>query len=533
MIEELLYLALLIITAKLLGEITSRLKQPSLLGYVLAGVLLGPSVLAVINMTEILKFFMEIGILLLFFLVGFEEIDVPGLFSVMRRRLFLAVVFSFVAPLLIAYFFFTWLGFQHYQALAVSTVVNISSLGVVAKALLDLGRLRHPMGLEIFSAVAILEFVGLIIASIMIQMAVHADASPWELAWIPVKIAVFFVAVSLLGVKVFPALLRMVRRHLKVREITFGLLFGLLLLIVYLAELSGLHGAFGALLVGMALAPLSKEVHYEIAARMHGIAHGVFIPVFFAGIGLLFDLSFIHLPALTAAGFILLVSLVRFCCASASAKALKLTAPLAFGAGMMAKGAVDLALMTSLYHLKIIPKELLSLYIFSVLSIIVAFPAILKISFRKLPPLETEDAREAVMPVYARIALSRIKAREVMRTDVAYVSSTLTVGEFLRSHLDVTRRIYFAVDPYGKLLGVVSLKKISKLPRNLWETTLLTNVIKEDFVKVYPDEDLYSVTEKIVLADTPAVPVVDPVSDKILGTISRYEIVRLLVRKPS
>ena len=70
MVEELLYLALLIIVAKLLGEIASRLKQPSLLGYVLAGVLLGPSVFALINTTDIIKLFMEIGILLLFFLVG-------------------------------------------------------------------------------------------------------------------------------------------------------------------------------------------------------------------------------------------------------------------------------------------------------------------------------------------------------------------------------------------------------------------------------------------------------------------------------
>ena len=94
--EPILYLGILIIAAKLLGELMHRIGQPSIIGNVLAGIIVGPALLALVDPIDAIDLFISIGVFFLFFLIGLEEIDLPGLFRVLRRRLFIGSAVGFL-----------------------------------------------------------------------------------------------------------------------------------------------------------------------------------------------------------------------------------------------------------------------------------------------------------------------------------------------------------------------------------------------------------------------------------------------------
>jgi Kef-type K+ transport system membrane component KefB len=243
----------------------------------------------------------QTGIFFFFFLIGLQEIDILSIFSVLRMRVFAGATVRFVVPFALAVPRSTDLGPT--APLAVASVISISSLGVVAKILIDYGKLKEPLGLEIFRFTAVPEFIGLVVASAFILLAnpssfqetVNAFVAPFapglnatpaisglptattvtalvpgqkdlsltfeqlSFAWLFVCMVIFFSAVTLFRLKVLPHVMRYLRSHFKVREIYFGMFIGLILLMSYFAEASGVHPAVRALLLGLFFFPDAKE----------------------------------------------------------------------------------------------------------------------------------------------------------------------------------------------------------------------------------------------------------------------------------
>jgi len=106
--------------------------------------LLGPTGLGVVRASADIQPFFELGAIFLFFLIGFEEIDVPGLMTVFRKKLFYAGLLTFLIPLAFSFQFFVFFGYDHVTAFAISAVFSITSLGVLAKVLMDMGYMRNP-----------------------------------------------------------------------------------------------------------------------------------------------------------------------------------------------------------------------------------------------------------------------------------------------------------------------------------------------------------------------------------------------------
>ena len=110
-----------------------------------------------------------------FFLIGLEELDIAGFLKAIRGRLFIAAVLSVTLSMLVSlavttdFFFDLGLGLNFTQALGLAGVLSLSSLGVVAKALLDEGRLREPVGVQIFTAVIIAELIALFVVGFAIS----------------------------------------------------------------------------------------------------------------------------------------------------------------------------------------------------------------------------------------------------------------------------------------------------------------------------------------------------------------------------
>ncbi|HEU04785.1 MAG TPA: cation:proton antiporter, partial [Nitrosopumilus sp.] len=208
--EAILYLAILIVAAKLFGEIMHRINQPTILGNVLAGIIVGPALFAIVQPIEAIELFISIGVFFLFFLIGLEEIDLAGLFRVMRGRIFAGSIVAFLIPFVVAGLFGLSLDMNFVKSFAIASVVAASSLGVTAKILSDLGKLRSTIGLEIFTVAAIVEFIAIIVTSVMIQLNTSETQEFSEFLWLFAKMIIFFVVAGLVSVFILPRFFRII-----------------------------------------------------------------------------------------------------------------------------------------------------------------------------------------------------------------------------------------------------------------------------------------------------------------------------------
>lgn len=532
MVLEILYLAILVLSAKIFEEIMVKIKQPPILGNVIAGIIVGPAVFALVQPVDEIEVFISIGVFFLFFLIGLEEIDLPGLFGILRRRLFGASVVGFLVPFVIASLFSLYLNMDLVKTFAIASVIGASSLGVTAKILMDLGRLKSTIGLEIFTVTAIVEFIAIIFASVMIQIgSSEVLPSAIDMAWLFVRMLIFFAIAGSFAVFVFPRMLRSIRKYMKVKEIYFGTIIGIMLLVAYFAEISGIHGAIGALLLGVAVSQMPRTEYFETARGLHSIGHGIFIPIFFAGIGLHFIPTFFQLPILVIGGFLAIIIGGKFVGSYIAARLAHLTPYSTVATGVMAKGAVDLALMLSLLSVGLLDDSLFSLLVLGTLVMMVISGNTLQRGLGGKVDVRSEP-REALIPLYARLAFGDSAAKDVMSVSLPHAEKDITVTQFVQEHLDRVKSTYLVLDDRNILLGAVSIREINKVPQKTWKTTSLESIMDRDITVANADEDLFSVIEKMNLHNYDLIPVVDT-SDvrKVVGVITRHGLMQLLVWK--
>lgn len=382
--EAILYLAVLVLAARLFGELMHRINQPTILGNVIAGIVVGPALFAWARPVDEINLFISIGVFFLFFLIGLQEINLPRLFKVLRKRIFAGAVIGFLIPFFIAGFFGISLDMDFVKSFAIASIIAASSLGVTAKILTDMGKLKSTIGLEIFTITAIVEFIAIVVTSVMIQLNT-SDQFPalTDFVWIFAKMIIFFAVAGLLAVYALPPFFRMIKKHLRVQQIYFGIVIGVILLVAYFAELSGIHGAIGALLLGIAVSRMEKEEYREISKSVSAVGYGIFIPIFFAGIGIHFSISFVELPILIIGGFLTIIVAGKFLGSYIAVKIACMKPAGTVAYGLMAKGAVDLALLLTLLEASIIDENLFSLLVLGTLIMMIISSVELQRNLRK------------------------------------------------------------------------------------------------------------------------------------------------------
>lgn len=532
MVLVILYLAVLVLSAKIFEEIMVKIKQPPILGNVLAGIIVGPALFNFVQPTDEIEVFVSIGVFFLFFLIGLEEIDLPGLVSILRKRLFAASAIGFFVPFAVASLFSFNLGMGFVQSFAIASVIGASSLGVTAKILMDLGKLKTTIGLEIFTVAAVVEFIAIIVTSVMIQIgSTEVVPSTFDLAWLFIRMLIFFGIAGSFAAFVFPHLLRYIRKYMKVKEIYFGTIIGIMLLMSYFAEVSGVHGAIGALLLGIALSQMPRNEYFETSRGLHSIGYGVFIPIFFAGIGLHFVPQFFQLSIVVIGGFLAIIIGAKFAGSYIAAKVARLTPPSIVATGVMAKGAVDLALMLSLLGVGLLDNSLFSLLVFGTLIMMIISGNALQRGLGGRVEVRGEP-REALIPLYVRLAFGDSIAKDVMSVSLPNVGKDIPVSQFVKEHLDAMKATYLVLDSNNTLLGAVSIREINKVPQKQWKTTKIESVMDKDITVAKADEDLFSVIEKMSLHHYDLIPVVDTVDPKkVIGVITRHDIMQLVVKQ--
>ena len=382
--EAILFLAVLVIAAKLCGEAFHRINQPTILGNVIAGIIVGPAMFAVVSPIDEINLFISIGVFFLFFLIGLQEINLPRLYKVLKKRIFAGAAIGFLIPFLISGFFGIAIDMDFVKSFAIASIIAASSLGVTAKILSDMGKLKSTVGLEIFTITAIVEFIAIVVASVMVQLNT-SDQFPvlTDFVWLFAKMIIFFVVAGLLAVYALPPFFRMIKKHLKVQQIYFGIVIGIILLVAYFAELSGIHGAIGALLLGIAVSRMEKAEYREISKSVSTVGYGIFIPIFFAGIGIHFSTSFVQLPLLMIGGFLAIIVGTKFFGSFIAVRIASMKPAGTVTYGLMAKGAVDLALLLTLFEASIIDENLFSLLVLGTLIMMILSSVLLQRNLRK------------------------------------------------------------------------------------------------------------------------------------------------------
>ena len=528
--NALLSIGLLLITAKLLEGVAIRLRQSPLLAYLAAGIILGPA-LGRIEPTNELRLFFGIGVLLMFFLIGIDELDVSGLVSTIRGRFFLAGFIAFVIPLGISFSVMFFVVKQPLaNSIALAGILSLSSLAVVAKILSDMGRLKDHFGLEVFTTVVIVEVIGLLVVTFSLhEFSQSSGVTPWKIPVLLGEIAGFAVVAWFLASRVFPPLVARLRRFLGAPQLTFSLVIGGLFLMEAGAEKMGVYGALGGLLLGMALSGLPHGLRSEILPGVRGLAQGIFIPLFFASAGLYLNLSFTQLSALVISSIVLVAILGKFVGTMLGVIIARLDHPVAFASGLMGKGAIEIALLLVMLDIGAISPQLFSLFtLIMICFILLAGPAI-GLAIHRTKAIEKPKLPALVVPSFARYVKYTAAVKDIMDKSRQFPSAKMSVQQFIDMWVVPEQHHYVVINEPHRLAGIIYLPDLRHLPKNSWKGTLLGDLIQSDPPVAWPDEPLDDVLERMAYNNISVIPVVSPETGELLSSISSSEVVSLIM----
>jgi len=375
--KVLLTLFVMLLAAKLMAELFERLRQPAVAGEILAGVLIGPSVLALTAPSEITDLLAEIGVIFLLFTVGLET-KPASIFKVGKQAAIVAVL-GVVAPL-----FFGWLlmkawGSSGIEAIFVGTAMVATSVGITARVLSGMGLLDAPTARIILGAAVIDDILGLLVLA-MVSSASAGSVNYLEIVTTAALAIGFTAIVALVGA---PVVTRVAPKVEQLRSGQGTFIFGLVLCLglSVAASFIGVAAIIGAFLAGMALAEVAENT-----PRMHRQMSGVtefLVPFFLVNIGMKLSLEVFRSPSV-----IILCALITFVaiatkllgCGLGSLN-LGVRRAAQVGMGMVPRGEVGIIVAQIGLSLAVIGPEIYGVVLFMAVATTVIAPPFLKLLY--------------------------------------------------------------------------------------------------------------------------------------------------------
>jgi len=375
--EVLLALFIIIASAKVMAEIFERLRQPAVVGEILAGVVIGPSVLGWVQPSELIAIIAEVGVIFLLFMVGLET-KPQDIFRVGKRAFLvgtLGVAFPFVAGYAIASF---W-GGSFVEAMFIGAALVATSVGITARVLASMGLLDRETSRIILGAAVIDDVLGLIILSVVSAVGT-GGVDFGALAWTAGLAVLFTVIVGLFGSKLMTSLapgitsLRMSKPFFNIGLI---LCFGLSVMSLYF----GVAAIIGAFLAGMALAEATEENH-----KMHQLTNGVtefLVPFFLVNIGMQLNLSVFRDASVVALALIvtLLAVVTKFIGGGLGAWGMTRREMAQVGVGMIPRGEVGVVVAQIGLGLAAISQQFFAAVLFMAVATTLIAPPLIKLCF--------------------------------------------------------------------------------------------------------------------------------------------------------
>src|SRR5690606_27902215 len=301
----LLVLAAILAGAKLFGELAEKIGQPAVLGELIAGVILGPSILGFVDPSlPIIHILAEIGVVILLFQIGLET-DVRKLLSVGGTACMVAVV-GVALPFALGYLIGKALGFGHLEALVAAAALTATSVGITARVLSDLGRLDDIESQVVLGAAVIDDIVGRVVLAVVAKLVAGGELTPVGVS-ITTLTAFGFVAVALLvGRFTVPPVFGLLRSVSSEQTLAMmGLVTAFL--VAVLADSLGSAMIIGAFTAGLIFAP-SEHAH-PIELGVVRLGH-FFVPIFFIWVGASVDVRSFAEPRILLVGALLIVAAI-------------------------------------------------------------------------------------------------------------------------------------------------------------------------------------------------------------------------------
>ncbi len=376
--QALLQLGLILVGAKIAGYVFDRLKQPKVLGELLAGLILGPSLFNLLDLhNSTILFVAELGIIMLLFEAGIES----SLADLMKSgfNAFIVACIGVTAPILLSLPYFLSIGLDFNTAFFIGATLTATSVGLTVRVLGEMNKINSLEGKIIIGAAVIDDVIGLVILSILTDMVKIGSIDIFNIAKVVVLAVVFLVAIILLG-KLFEKRILELVEKLKVQRTFIVTAFVFSVVMSYVASGIGLATIVGAFAAGLVL---EREEHtHHILKNVHVLTQ-LFAPVFFviagAGVvlGSLFDVKI--LPIVVIVSIIAISGKIIAGIGAWNVKASKL----AIGIGMIPRGEVGLIFASFGLANGLIKGDLYSALILVIMITTFITPTLLKNIFDK------------------------------------------------------------------------------------------------------------------------------------------------------
>ena len=389
---QLIFALMVIITAaKMGGWGAVRLGQPAVLGELLIGVLLGPSLLDLLHwpllsnsvdphlLTEAVYELAELGVICLMFLAGLE-VDVREMRRTGRVAA-LAGVFGVIVPLALGALMVLPFGYRGQAALFVGMILTATSVSISAQTLLELGMLRSREGIALLGAAVVDDILVILLLSVVVALA-SSGAGAAAIALVFVRMLLYLGLATVTAFVVLPRLADWMDNQ-PISEGLTALVLVVTLAYAWLAEVGGgLAAITGAFIAGVGFG--RSHLHATIARSMHTITYAFLVPIFFVSIGLKTNVRLLVGPDLLLVFVLVIVAVASKVLGSGICARLggfTSRESLRVGVGMISRGEVGLIVASVGVSAGLIKTELFSIVTLIVLVTTLITPPLLRQAF--------------------------------------------------------------------------------------------------------------------------------------------------------
>lgn len=290
-LQLILALMVMIIAAKAGGYISNRLGQPSVLGELLAGLILGPTVIDFVHLpfftdthlAETLHHLAEMGVLLLMFIAGLE-LHLSDLARAGKVSAFAGVI-GFALPVLIGAGTALLFNYDSISAWFLGLTIAATSVSISAQTLMELKVLRSRVGISLLGAAVVDDILVVLSLSIFVAVVLGTGSNgAWDIIWIVLRMILYLSLSLFIGRYLFPRLASKIDR-LPISQGVVSFVFVAMLLLAWSAEVIGSMAAItGSFLAGLIFA--QSNLKQRIEEGFSAMTYGIFVPLFFINIGL-------------------------------------------------------------------------------------------------------------------------------------------------------------------------------------------------------------------------------------------------------
>ncbi len=377
-------LAIIIVSAKLFGLIAAKLKAPQVVGEIIAGLIIGPSIFGVVKQSDYISLLAEIGVIMIMFSAGLET-NLRELVKTGPKALLVALVGVFVplcgGTLLYSCFYgFEAVGSEgFYRAVFIGTILTATSVGITVQTLKELGHIKEHVGTLITSAAIIDDVIGIIVLTFVIGFK-NPDSKPMVVVR---NVLLFFVCAICVGMLMYYIFKFIDKRHPHQRRVP---ILGLALCMFFAfaaEEFFGIADITGAYVAGLILCNLNDSEY--IARKIDINSYMIFGPVFFASIGLKTEFNGFTASLLAFSLCFVAVGLItKVVGCGLTAKLMKYSwnESLKVGVGMMTRGEVALIVAQKGLSVGMLEAKYFASVILLIIVSSVTTPIVLKLLYR-------------------------------------------------------------------------------------------------------------------------------------------------------